>query len=133
MLLTYRYNYLTCFWLIGFPGFPTGMWFYCEALAEVICLIDFAVRLCFPRFFKLSWQIMYLLHDKDDNGFIYYTIKRGISSIPTSLILAAAMHSKPAMLKSFWVACIRLLKLLRFHNFSDYFDPQTVSEGTYTA
>jgi len=31
------------------------------------------------------------------------------------------------------VACIRLIKLLRYVNFRDYFDPQTFSEGSETA
>lgn len=131
MLLTFTYNFFTCFWLLGFPGFPSGVWFYCEALTEIICLIDFIARLVFPRLCKRSWEIMFLLHDRDEDR-VYLSVLRGIASVPTSLILSAAMHSTPAKLKTFWVACIRLFKMLRFRNFQDYFDPQTVAEGSQT-
>jgi hypothetical protein len=94
MLLTFTYNYFTTFWFIGFPGFPDKDWFYWEVLAEIIYLIDFLVRFIFPRACKNSWEIMYLLHDRDKDV-TFKLIKRGISSLPTSLILAAAMHKQP--------------------------------------
>lgn len=125
-MVTFFYNFFTCFWMLGFPQFPDGFWFFCEAATEIISMIDFCALLLFPRLFPSAWKIMFLLHTEDDSKFV--TALRGIASLPTSLFLSGVFRTRPVVLKSFWVALTRLLKICRFRNFTDYFDPETVNK-----
>jgi len=125
-MLTFFYNFFTCFWMIGFPQFPEGFWYFCEAATEIISMIDFCALMLFPRLFPSAWKIMFLLHTEDDSKYI--TALRGIASLPTSLVLSGVFRTRPAQLKSFWVALTRLLKICRFRNFTDYFDPETINK-----
>ena len=118
-MVVFCYNYFTFLWLIGFPGFPEGFWYCLEVAAEVIAMIDFLARFMFPRFFPEAWRIMFLLNDRDDDK-ILNTIRRALASLPLSLIFSGVLS--PVQLKSFWVACFRILKIARYRNFKSYFE-----------
>jgi hypothetical protein len=74
---------------------------------------------------------MFLLHTEGDSTFV--TTMRGITSLPTSIVLSGIFRQRPAVLRSFWVASTRLLKLCRFRNFNDYFDPNMLSRDSKVA
>lgn len=131
LLLVFLYNYFTCFWMMVFPGFPTGFWYQIEMVAEIISFADLFAILIFPRFFPSAWQIMFLLHTEQDSMFV--KMMRGIASLPTSIVLSGIFRQRPAVLRSFWVASTRLLKLCRFRNFNDYFDPNIISRNSKIA
>jgi hypothetical protein len=119
LMVVYCYNFFMCLWLMMFEGFPTGFWLIFEVTAEVVYMIDFAARLIFPRYFPRSWHIMFLLHDHDDEKSSAFT-RRVLSSFPTHIFLSGVLHE--AQLRSFWVAALRLLKILRYRKFARFFE-----------
>ena len=74
---------------------------------------------------------MYLLHNDSEN--VAYTIKEIISSLPTSIILSGALRSRPSKLKHYAVACTRLLKILRYRRFKEYFDHNLLNKYSWLA
>lgn len=121
LLVAFAYNFFTCFWMLGFAVFPTGIWYLFEITAEAITLADFFVRVGFARWLPQTWQVMLLLHTKDDKK-ILVALLRFVISLPYSLILSAVFKTHPARLTSIWVASTRLLKLCHFQGFPNYFD-----------
>lgn len=119
LMVVYCYNYFTCLWLLMFEGFPDGLWLICEEIAEVVYMIDFAARIIIPRYFPNEWQTMILLHDHDDEKTSAFT-RRVLSSMPIHIILSGILS--PTQLSSFWVAALRLLKVLRYKKFSRFFE-----------
>jgi len=47
----FAYNFLTCFWMLAFPSFPKGAWFFFEMTTEVITLADFFIKLILKKYF----------------------------------------------------------------------------------
>ena len=121
LLIVFLYNYFTCLWMLAFPGFPSGFWYSLEVAAEIISFIDLLTLLIFSRFYPSVCKLMFLLHTEDDSKLV--TALRGIASLPTSIVLSGVFRQRPVVLRSFWVASTRLLKICRYRNFNDYFDP----------
>lgn len=124
LLLVFVYNFFTSFWMIGFPGFPEAFWFNLEVTCEIISVLDLVIRITFPLLLPSAWQVMFLLHDRNDDR-IFLTTMRGLASIPSSMIFEGVFRNQPAKLKSFWIAIVRLHKIFRFRMFSEYFDTDT--------
>ena len=63
ILVINTYNFFTCFFWMGIPGYPFGIWYLSEILSEVLIMFNFCTRLILKKYFKSIWQEMYLLHD----------------------------------------------------------------------
>lgn len=122
LLVTYIYNFFTCFWMLGFKGFPQGLWYYFEIVAEIIVLSDFFMRLIFVNYLPSAWQEMKLLHLKDEKKPLRIAC-RFVICFPFSIVLSASLSKHPVILVSFKVACTRILKLFCYRDFTEYFDP----------
>jgi hypothetical protein len=111
--LVQTYNFFTCFFFIGIPGYPADLWYVFEVLTEVLMVLDFigrwVLRVCFPT----AWQEMYLLHDRGGITKFSFSI-RLIASVPFSIIISSVVGDKPKVLKNLGFSLLRLLKLLKF-------------------
>ena len=106
---------------MGFEGFPERIWFLVEAFSEITGLVDFGLRLTLKLVFPEIWKEMNLLHDFNIKSW-FTVIIRFIATIPSSLIIAHIFKNNQTVRFSFWIACLRLLKLVRFRQFCTYFD-----------
>lgn len=108
LLVTITYNFLTCCFFLGLPGFPSGPWTYLEFLTEIVMLVDFMIRFGLRRMLPSQKRTLLLLHDKADDrptsllGFL-------LSSLPSSIVLFATVVDRSAI----WLAIVRILKLYR--------------------
>jgi len=63
ILLVHSYNFFTAFFFLGIAGFPTGFWFVCEMLSEIILISDFVFREVLRSKFPEIWKGMQLIHN----------------------------------------------------------------------
>ena len=50
LLVTIVYNFVSCCYFLGLPGFPEGPWAYLEFISEVVMLVDLTIRCGVRRF-----------------------------------------------------------------------------------
>lgn len=72
---------------MGIKGYPEGVWFMIEILAELILVFNFLVKYVFRSYFRYVWIEMHLLHDRKPPGKLEVSM-RLIAAIPTTLILS---------------------------------------------
>lgn len=101
---------------MGFEGFPTGAGLYMEVCAEIVGMFDFVIRLILKKYFPHLWETMWVLHSPSDNS-LAFTCFKFIGTLPQSLIMANVLRNNRALLESFGLACLRLVKLIRFRPF----------------
>lgn len=116
----HTYNFFTCFFFIGIPGYPSTYWFALEVFFEMITVIDFAVRWLFRTKFTYLWNEMYLLHDQSPLSKSQFTL-RMIGVIPQTIILSSCLYYHQDTLNSLTIACLRLVKLFGFDQVKNYF------------
>jgi voltage-gated potassium channel len=106
------YNYFTVGYFLGFPGFPTGIWFSLELGCEVIFLIDSCIRFFMRN--SSTYKQMWFIHEENTYKSFFAIL---LSSIPYSFILLgyADFH-----VKHWGIGLVRLPKLLRGGQFSTY-------------
>lgn len=119
IFLVNMYNVFNVALWLGIEGFPSGVWMGFEVVSEVIMLSDVIGRI---RMHKAPiWKKLWMLHDVFDN-------KRGrvvllIASLPYSIICYLII-GQTVSLNKWWVALIRLPKLLRYPQFYTFFSTQ---------
>jgi len=128
MLLTFSYNYFTCFWMIGFRNFPKSWWFCMEVIAEIATLVDFLICVILPRWQPERWKSMQLLQSSSDNKLVKQIV-RGVCSFPFSLVLSSIFLHNQARLLSLGIASTRLLKLYHFRGLQRYFDANKINKS----
>ena len=118
--LVQTYNFFTCFFFIGIPGYPDDWWYVFEVISEVLMIFDFigrwVIRVCFPA----AWSEMYLLHDRGGITKFNFTI-RLIASVPFSIIISSSVGQNLKVLHNLGVAALRLFKLMKFGQVVEYF------------
>ena len=121
VLAIHTYNFITTFFFLGIKGFPSGPWLMAEIITELLIVNDFVLRLVFRLSCPSIWEEMWLLHDKGSRSNFHLFI-RMIGSIPQSLILCLIFRSDLSKLSDFRFATLRIAKLLRLRQISQYFE-----------
>ena len=121
ILAIHTYNFITTFFFLGIEGFPSGPWLIAEIITELLVVNDFVLRLVIRLSCPTIWEEMWLLHDKGTRSNFHLFI-RAIGSIPQSLILCLIYRDDLQALHAFYFACLRIAKLLRLRQISQYFE-----------
>ena len=120
-ILVQTYNFFTCFFFIGIPGYPDGWWYVFEVLTEVLMVLDFIGRWVIRVFFAQAWSEMYLLQDR--GGITKFNlIIRLIASVPFSIIISSSVGQNQKVLNNLGIALLRVLKLMKFGQVMEYFN-----------
>lgn len=118
------YNCYSFFFFLGISMFPSGIWLMLELGTEFLMLFD-AILITIIHIGKPELlEFMPLIQISDDNYVsIYQWIAIWLSSYPQSIInvLIGLPYST---LSSFPIACLRLLKLLRYPDIGGYINKQ---------
>lgn len=113
------YNFFNVAFWLGIPGFPSGVWMGFEIVSEVVMFSDAIGRIRVSKF--PIWKKQWMLHDAFDS-------ERGrvvllIASLPYSIICYLIIGHATS-LHEWWIAVIRLPKLLRYPQFNTFFSTQ---------
>jgi hypothetical protein len=89
-LLVQSYNFFTCFFFIGIPGYPSDWWYVIEVITEIFMVFDFIGRWVMRVYFGNAWSEMYLLHDRGGISKFAFSL-RLLASVPFSIIISSSV------------------------------------------
>ncbi|CAI2367549.1 unnamed protein product [Moneuplotes crassus] len=127
LFIAHTYNLVVLFYYLGIPDFPQDVMLGLQNFFEFILIIDIALRFLIKSFTFEVWESMWLLHDyfafSSKLGFILTVI----SSFPF-MFLVSCSTSNLAVQSSFWVACMRIPKIIRIREVNKIFSNYSRAE-----
>jgi hypothetical protein len=126
IFLSHTYNFITIWYFLGIPDFPTGVWFVFELLTEILLLVDLIMRAYMMWLMSDQWKTMWLLQQKNRTiGPIEWCCLL-LASVPQSCIFFLIFRKNRSALIAIPIAASRAIKLLRFNQVPKYFETKEI-------
>jgi hypothetical protein len=131
LFLAHTYHMLAFWYYLAIVNYPKGYLLGMQTFFEFFLLIDFLMRLwikkqkifcwrlekCFP---SEMWESLWLLHDYYSFNTVFGIIMNGIASVPLMTLFSISTRDE-TILKSMWLASLRLPKLFRYREINKIF------------